>query len=145
MKIDLKNKNGFTAIDVTIALMIILIFTTIMASYSYNVYLSSAEAKRTAVALNYAVDIFEHIGAESFSQVEPSENLLQIDSLPTLEVTEVTADTVKAKIGTYDISVKIEGYKDGKKIKIITLVINYKVSRKQEETIELQRLKVVNN
>lgn len=145
MKIDLKNKKGFTTIDVTIALMIILIFTAIMASYSYNVYLSTAEAKRTAVALNYAVDIFEHIGAESFSQVEPSESLLQIDALPTLKVTEVTADTVNAKIGTYDVSVKIENYKDGTKIKIITLTINYKVSRKQEETIDLQRLKVVNN
>ncbi len=145
MKIDLKSKKAFTTLDVTIALMIILLFTSLIASYSYTVYLSSAEAKRTATALNYAVDIFEHIGAESFSNVRPTENLLMIDTIPELEVLDVTSDTINAKIGTYNISLKFENYQDGTKIKIITLNINYKVSRKEEETLEFKRLKVVNN
>ncbi|MCI9365743.1 MAG: hypothetical protein HFJ54_03935 [Clostridia bacterium] len=57
MKINLKNKNGFTTIDLTIALIVVMLFVTIMTSISYNTYLVSTEAKRTAVALNYAVRI----------------------------------------------------------------------------------------
>lgn len=40
-------------------------------------------------------------------------------------------------------TVEITNYKDTEKIKIITLKIEYPVSRKKNESIELQRLKVI--
>ena len=80
MKIDLKNKKGFATTDLTIAMLIALILVIIMASFSYNVYLSSIEAKRTAVALNYAIDIFELIGDTSYEDVTASISLLSCSS-----------------------------------------------------------------
>lgn len=52
-----------------------------MTSISSSVYSSSMEAKRTAVALNYAVDIFEHIGEVNINEVRASSDLLEISSL----------------------------------------------------------------
>ena len=82
MKIDLKSKDGFSTIDLGIAMLIIILFVAIMTSYIYNVHLSSTEAKRTATALNYAVDIFENIGRLNFSEVTASSpSILVIDSM----------------------------------------------------------------
>ena len=65
----MKNDKGFTAVDIGLALFVIIIFTVTITSISYSVYLSNTEAKRTAVALNYCVDIFEHIGQLDYSEV----------------------------------------------------------------------------
>lgn len=149
MKINLKDKKGFTSIDLSVAMIIILIFVVIMTSISYNVYLSSTEAKRTAVALNYAVDIFEHIGQVDFGDVAASYELLQIDSLDALVYKDISTsgnmDYISASIGTYDIKIQIEDYKGGGIVKIITLTITFPVSRKNTESLELQRVKVIDN
>ena len=149
MKINFKSKRGFTTVDLTIATIVILIFVVIMTSISYNVYLSSIEAKRTAVALNYVVDIFEHIGAIDFSEVTASYELLEIDSLEGLVYKDISSnngiETITGTIGTYDIEIKIEDYRKEGVIKIVTLTIDYPVSRKNTETVEFKRLKTVNN
>lgn len=149
MKIYLKNKNGATTVDLTIAMIAILIFVTVMTSVSYNAYSSGMEAKRSAIALNYAVDIFEHIGELDYSDVKASNSLLDIEALKDFEYGEIvssdTKDTVNGKIGTYNIRIDIEDYKAEGVIKIITLTITYSISRDKEEKLELQRLKVLNS
>lgn len=146
MKINMKSKKGFTTVDLTIAMIVVLIFVVIMTSISFNVYSSSTEAKRTAMALNYAVDIFEHIGVLDFGEVSASYEILEVESLKGLEYTDVSSsgviDKVSGKMGTYNIELQIEDYKGEGVIKIITLKITYPVSKKDTETIEMQRLKV---
>lgn len=146
MKINIKSKKGFTTVDLTIAMIVVLMFVVIMTSISYNVYQTSTEAKRTAVALNYAVDIFEHIGVVDFGEVAASYEILEVESLKALEYTDVSSsgvtDKVSGKIGTYNIDLTIEDYKGEGVIKIITLKITYPVSKKDTEVIEMQRLKV---
>lgn len=67
-------EDGFTTVDIGIAMMIVVIFVSIMTSMLYSVYSSQTEAKRTATALNYAVDIFEEIGITSYSSVTEERN-----------------------------------------------------------------------
>lgn len=147
MKINLKSKKGFTTVDLSIAMIVLLIFVVIMTSISYSVYLSSMEAKRTATALNYAVDIFEHIGVVSFSEVTANASLLDIEDLQGIEVKETTTSNgtgiIKASIGTYNITLKIQDYKNGGIVKLITLTMEYPVSRKKTEKIEFQKVKAV--
>ena len=147
MKINLKNNKGFTTIDLSIAMLVALIFITIMTSMFYNTYTSSVEAKRTALAVIYAVDIFEHIGELDFAEVEPSEEIFNIESFNdfVLNTSESDPNTVSGSIGTYNISVEIEDYEDDGLIKIVTLTINYPVSRSNNERLEFQRLKLINN
>ena len=147
MKNFLKNDKAFTAVDLTIAMFVIVIFAIIISSISYNTYLSSIEAKRTGVALNYAVDIFEHIGEISYIDVDASYDIFDIETITDFEPTEIVQDEnendiIKGTIGTYNLELKIENYNDADLIKILTLTITYPVSRKNTEKIELQRLKI---
>lgn len=143
MKINLKNKRGFTTVDLSIALIVVILFVSVMTSISYNVYLSSTEAKRTAVALNYGVELFEHIGAMDFEEVVPSYELVETENLGTMKDIVINANSVEGNKGTYKIRVSIQDYKNANKIKIISLKIEYPISRKKSESIELERIKVV--
>ena len=148
MKNFLKNVKGFTAIVLSIAMILALIFVTIMTSMSYNSYTSSIEAKRTAVAVNYAVDIFEHIGELNFNEVTASDSLFNIEAISDFETTSITlnengVDYVRGEIGTYEIELGIQDYNNAGKIKIISLTITYPVSRKNTEKVEFQRLKTI--
>ena len=141
MTINLKDNKGITTVDIGLALIIVVLFATAMTSLFYNAYLSSTEAKRTANGLNYAVDIFENIANKDFSSVTPISALSGIKEIEGVSSSQTGSAT--AKIGTYNITLNIKNYKDTDKIKIITLKIEYPVSRENTETIELQRLKVI--
>lgn len=152
-----KGEKGFTTVDISIAMIVVAMFVTIMSSVLYNVYLSSTEAKRTATALNYAVDIFETVGdkAISFSSITPEEVLTRIAS--ELEMEEITSreesgeKIATGKIGTskgaYNIKLTMtEPFtKDGiKPIKYFKLTITYNVAAKKEpETVALERIRVI--
>lgn len=97
MKVNEKKEKGFTAIDLTIAMVVGVIFVSIMTSMIYSVYLSSTEAKRTANALNYAVDIFETIGAMDFGDVYGEGVLTGTESLGITSVT-VAESWANAKV-----------------------------------------------
>ena len=147
MKIKLKDKKGFTSVDLTLAMIVVIIFAVIMTSISYNMYLSSTEAKRTAVAVNYAVDIFEHIGELDYSDVNSiSGELFEIESFNNFELNNITdnngTETITGTIGTYNIELKIDDYNGQDVIKIINLKITYPVSRKNTEKVEMSRLKI---
>lgn len=146
----MKNDKGFTAVDIGLALFVIIIFTVTITSISYSVYLSNTEAKRTAVALNYCVDIFEHIGQLDYSEVNAeSGELFEIEALNDFIQENVTKNNgvqiINGKIKTYNIELKIEDYNGEDVIKIITLKITYPISRDNTESIEMNRLKVVNS
>ncbi len=156
MKINLKGKNGFTSIDLTISMLVVIVFVALMSSVSYNVYLASMEARRTATALNYAVDIFEHIGVLNFQEVTTA----LMEDFGDFEETSKTSETVEGSINGYDITLTIQGYGEdnydgtnttldaytsGDYIKVITLTITFKVSSKTTESIEMQRIKNIND
>lgn len=141
-----KNEKGFTTIDIGLAMLVTIMFVTIMSSMLYSVYLSSTEAKRTATALNYAVDIFETIGQMSFSDLEPEQILGQMIDFNLSEINSSNTDKEKvttAKIGTYTLILTMtEPYADGT-IKKFKLKITYPVSRKNTETLELERIRTL--
>ena len=147
---NLKNEKGYTVIDIGMAVFVIIIFTAIITSISYNVYSSSTEAKRTAVALNYCVDIFEQIGKLDYEEVNAeSGDLFEIEDMGEFIQENVTTvngtEIITGRIKTYNIELRIEDYKGGGIIKIITLKITYPVSRNNTEYIEMQRLKIIEN
>ncbi len=126
MKTKVKEDRGFTSVDITIAMLVIIIFVSISTSLMYSVYVSQTEARRNATALNYAVDVFEAIG--------------------TMQYSEVTKSNVINKLGkvdnSYTIDIDINDNEYPNEIKLITLRITYKTSSKDTQTLELQRVKV---
>ena len=140
-------EKGFTSIDLSMAMLIMILFVSIMSSMLYSVYLSSTEARRTAAALNYGVDIFEEIAQQSFSGITPVTVLesletedVKLEGLKTIENTQ-TKKVTTCKIGTYDITLEMTvPYTDGT-IKKFKLTINYAVSAKKTEKLELERIR----
>ncbi len=143
MKTKLKEMKGFTTVDLTLAMIVIMIFVTIFASFTYNIYLSSTEAKRTAAALNYAVDIFEHIGELDFSEVTgDNSRIFSVESIKGLKKKTSSATKAEATVGTYEIKLDISNYNSSNRMKVINLTITYPVSNNKTEKIEFSRLKV---
>lgn len=143
MKNKLKNSNGFTTVDLATAVIVIMLFSSIFTSFIYNIYLSSTEAKRTATALNYAVDIFEHIGELSQSEVTGnSARILSVESIKGLKIVGSSDYSVTAKVGTYDIKLEISNHNNDDRIKRVKLTIDYPVSKNKTESLQLERLKV---
>ena len=136
-----KKERGFTTVDMTVAMLVTIIFVSIMTSVLYSVYSASTEVKRTASALNYAVDIFECIGGMSFSDVTEENVVRELKSIG-MTKTSTTSEGTKGKIGnSYEFLLKIEDPKGDGYIKHITLKIDYAISAKNKGSVKLERLK----
>lgn len=146
MKINVKREKGFTSVDLGIAMIVVIIFVSIMTSMIYSVYLSSTEAKRTAMAVNYAVDIFEEIGREDYNSIYAEgvfRNLTQLDIKSIKSTTSGTKQATTGEIGTYKLSLEVtEPYTDHT-IKKFKLTITYPVSAKNTETLEMERIRTI--
>ncbi|MGN1301932.1 MAG: hypothetical protein ACI4U9_05390 [Clostridia bacterium] len=57
---NLRQNKGIGAADAIIAVVILLIFTGIIISISYNIYIQSNFIKRNEQATNYIVELFEY-------------------------------------------------------------------------------------
>lgn len=66
---NVKNERGITGVDITISILMIAIFTSIVATLSYNIYVTSVAQKRATVASNYLIDIFESIDKMNYENV----------------------------------------------------------------------------
>lgn len=146
MKIYTKKENGFTTVDVGLAMLVIILFVSIMTSILYSVYISSTEARRRAVALNYAVDIFEAIGNKPFDQVNAIKVITDLENVNIKLNGASTNEVAIGKIGTgngaYNVTLTVDDSKYvDKTIKIITLKIEFRISKNNLQTIEMQRLK----
>ena len=73
MKSFAENK-GFTQIDIIVAIFILMLFTTLIASLFYNSYVSSIGNKRNAEATSYLTQIFETIDLINYDDLQ-DENL----------------------------------------------------------------------
>lgn len=91
----LKNNKGITGIDVTVAVIIIVIFTGIISTLMYNSYLINLEILKSANASAYATIILEKVDEKAFEDVTNtfvdtliSNNELNMDTAYTVEFTQ---------------------------------------------------------
>lgn len=69
MKKFLKNNKGLTGADALLAVALIVLFSGIIATISYNIYIATSSLKRSSKATEYIVNIFEHIKKEYYDDV----------------------------------------------------------------------------
>lgn len=72
----LKDQKGFAGSDALIAVLIIALFAGLIATISYNIYLSSSSTKRMSKATAYIVDVFEYIDKIYYDSIT-EENLIR--------------------------------------------------------------------
>ena len=164
LKNKMKQNNGFTGLDLSISVIVILISVAVISTMIYNLYLSGSGIKRNVIATDYAINILETINATEYSKVafntgddtlkNELDNLL--DPNDSFE-SSIIDNKYIFDVNNYNISVTIEKYSDkfntGEKedyIKIVTVKIEYSLGKKNvdksvnTEVLEISTLKTIN-
>lgn len=125
------NNKGITGIDVTIAIIIIIVFTGVIANLMFSIYKAAIEIQKGANADAYATIILEKVDEKPYDEVD--ENFIQ--TLKDSGEVEISDD--------YLIELVIEPYTDlqFELIKKVNLTIKYSVSN-EEKTLNIAKLKI---
>ncbi len=132
----IKQNKGFTAQDVVISIIIIVIFVSLITTLFYNFYISTSAKNRNAIALNCIIDVIEEA------------KILNYDELNQTKIEELlgTLKSNKTIPNGYEVIAELQKYNelDGnteKKdiIKILKVKVQYLVGQKTEK-IEISTL-----
>lgn len=136
---DIKQNKGIGLSDAIIAVIILMIFTGVIASVSYNIYIQSNFIKRNEQATNYIVEVFEQAQGFIYEDLDTTELVQYINN---------KYDIAKAISGEYTEGTEIsEGYtifinvkdKYPDYIKQIDITVAYKLGGK-DKTVNMSTL-----
>lgn len=134
-KIELNNK-GFTTADVVIAVIILVLFVSIITTSFYNYYISTQSKNRRTIATNAIIDVIEKIETMNYDDVNRETVNKVIDSY-VQDGTIQTGYTITADLQKYNETAGNEDKKD--LIKILSVKAQYTINDKQEN-IEIKTL-----
>ena len=150
----LKQNKGLTGVDLTIAVIIIIMFISLITTIFYNLYISSNGTKRNTQATAYITQLFEEISLMDYDNVTEDNLLTKISNLD-LNSSGVKQNIISGKkvsdantlITPYKMEIQVQNYNEipGNEskqdvIKIIQATVKYNIGSK-EETITIKRLK----
>lgn len=140
---DVKNNKGITGVDITISIVILGLFISLITSMFYNVTVIGKTVNRKADAVYLAVQVIEAAKQIGYKKLPTGE---------TDETTKYTLEEINEKLENekkitlkngYSVSVLVENYRKIKSdatleniLKRITVTVNYKEQDK-EKTVEL--------
>ena len=153
----LKEQKGFAASDALIAVLIIALFSGIIANISYNIFLANTSVKRMSEANSYIIDVFEYVDKQYYYDVNKDSLISYFNDKYYYESgTNTPKENARVKaleeegeerVSPFLIELSVENYneKDGNQGKIdllkeITIKVQYKVGNKNQ-TIEMKRIK----
>ena len=141
MKI-IKNEKGFTLIDITVALIVILLFMSIISVLFFNITKSSKDIERESQATYIATNILEAYKAKKYDDIpivtdkEIADGEIVVDGQPIMVQEGYTAVvTVENYIPDDEIIVNSQTQND--LVKIITVTVKYKLANKEKQ-VQLQ-------
>ncbi len=125
---NLKQNRGIGLTDTIIAITIFVIFTGLIVTISYNIYLQSNFTKRNSNATNYIVDIFEYA------------QTLNIDEITEQKLNEYINNKNIAKGYNFNITIaKVPENAEYEYIKKIDVTVTYNLGRR-EKTLTMSTL-----
>jgi len=145
MKDKLREQKGFAVSDSLIAILIIILFSALIGTISYNIYLSNSSLKRMSKATGYIVDVFEYIDIIDYESVtennladyfnkkyyvgEKTEAKMILDG----ENSETINTPFKAEVDIVKYN-ETEGNKEKMDlVQEITMTVRYKLGNKDQE------------
>lgn len=148
-----KREEGIGATEGIVAVVILMVFTTLVVSMIYNIYISSNFIKRNSKATDFIVTLFENVEKLQYSDIGFDNSIFK-DNLNQLLGEEGTIEEedgiyyYKCIKGGYTISLYVERYipKEDQNnldvVKIITAKVQYKLGTKNK-TLEMSKLKTI--
>lgn len=104
---NLRNNRGFTGVDISIALVIMVLLVGIITSLVYNFGITSKEINRKSEATYLAIQVIEGIKQMKYEEIiEDTNGGTTISSIESL-----TGQVFEVKNG-YTVTVNIENYRD---------------------------------
>lgn len=152
----LKEQKGFATSDALIAVLIIALFAGLIATISYNIYLSNSSIKRMSKATSYIVDVFEYVDKSYYDEVT-EENIItyfnekyyyQEDKVTKRENAEVKAGLKEEteeldtpfKDTPFKVEIDIVKYNETEGntdkldlVKEVTITVRYKLGNKEQK------------
>lgn len=65
----MKKNNGLTGVDIIIAIIAIMVFSTLILSMIYSNVMENVKLKKETLAMIYITEIFENVGIEEYSKL----------------------------------------------------------------------------
>lgn len=129
----LKKESGFTGIDITIAIIAVVLFTSIILSLMYNVKYQNLKQVYKLTANIYLTETLENIGIADYDNVISTDSSINTELIPEL------SNMFTEKIDVEKISDQDNTKED--LVKKVTVTISYKIGNKTYEEVT-QRLKI---
>ena len=129
----LKDNKGVTGADLSVALIVIVLFAGIISALVYNFGMASKAVNRKATATNIAISKIEELKAINTAE--------QYDNLPAQEIIYKNESGQTVQSGPYKVTTQITKYSDLKQglqdvIKIAKVTVEYSVG-KENESLDL--------
>lgn len=132
---NIKSEKGFTGADISVALVIIVLFAGLISSLLYSFGVKSKEIDRKSDATYLAVSIIEGIKQMDYDSVKEDTN----GGLTVADIETVTGSTIDVADG-YSVTINVQNYKDkvGDEtlkdvMKIVTVTVSYTVGQEQKQ------------
>ena len=127
----IKKQKGLVGADIIIAVITIMIFSTLILTMIYNNTLENVKLKKEALAMIYVTEIFENVGIEKYENVTAE------------KIKSSLSDNVKKNfdvgVSVTNISDSISGVEDI--IKKVELTLTYEIDGKKYNC-SMERMKV---
>ena len=131
MKLNIKSDNGFTMVDLIVALGVFTVFTSLLCTLLYSVYKNTLQTRMSALATNYAIQILEDIDLISYDVVKDGMEDYYID---------------KFSIASgFNVSIDVRNYSEKSDnqdvIKLVNLTISYDLGGSTEKIV-IKKIKI---
>ena len=145
------NERGATGLDVGIAVIVIVLFISIVATVFYQIYVATIEAARNNEATSYISRIMENIKSLDYEYISETdgyrdeiESILNGISGEQIQNYSTANNQFETKISGYNITLNIENYSDQNTeaedvIKKVTINVTYLVN-KVEKSIKISTI-----
>lgn len=136
LKEKLKENKGFSSADIVTSVIILMLFTGLVASLFYNYYISNSKITRNSVACLCIIDTIENIQKMSYEDINNESITAKIQELYNNK-TIPSQYQVTANIEKYN---EIQGNEDKEDIiKILTVDVQYSLNNKIQ-TLSIKNL-----
>lgn len=149
MKKFLKNQKGVTGADAILAVAIAVLFTGIIVTLAYNIYITTNSLKRSSQALSYITSTFEYVATQDYDDITTENIKNYIDGNEEKIIDALDEGKVSTKDDTpYKAVLSVTKYNETEDneekldlVKEITMSITYKLGDK-EQKIEMKTAKL---
>ena len=133
---EIRKNNGLAGMDMILAIMAIMIFSTLIFSLMYNNALENLKIKKEALSTIYLTETLEKVGIATFDEITQE----YIDGGNLFPTDMPTTYKMEIQLITEDLDIKDE-QKEKNIIKKIVATVTYRVGNKDYK-LSMERMKV---